>query len=50
MAKYKLAGANKTKTGAAKSMKGAVPCLVLIVGGIALLCLMFYLSLQSGAI
>lgn len=49
MAKYKLAGQNKGKAGTAKSMKTAWPCLVLVVGGIALLCLMFYLSLQSGA-
>jgi len=50
MAKYKLAEQNKSKATNAKSMKGAVPCLVLIIGGIAILCLMFYLSLQSGTV
>jgi hypothetical protein len=50
MAKLKLAGQNKSKSSPAKSMRGAVPCLVLIVAGIALLCLMFYLSLQSGTL
>ena len=31
-------------------MSGAVPCLILIVAGIALFCLMLYLSLQSGTL
>jgi hypothetical protein len=51
MAKLKLAaGQKKSKSSTAKSIRGAVPCLVLIVAGIALLCLMFYLSLQSGTL
>ena len=50
MAKLKLAGAKKSKSSTAKSVRSAVPCMVLIVAGIALLCLMFYLSLQSGTL
>jgi hypothetical protein len=45
MAKFKLAGGKKAPT---KSALKAVPCLVLVVLGIALMCLLFYLSLQSG--
>ena len=50
MAKLKPAGQKKAKSSTAKSIRGAVPCLVLIVAGIVLVCLMFYLSLQSGTL
>ncbi len=45
MAKFKSAGSKKTP---AKSARRAIPCLILIVLGIAIMCLLFYLSLQSG--
>jgi hypothetical protein len=45
MAKFKPAGGKKAP---AKSARSAIPCLVLVVLGIALMCLLFYLSLQSG--
>jgi len=44
MAKFKAAG---TKKAPAKSARGAIPCLILVVLGIALMCLFFYLSLSS---
>ena len=50
MGKYKAAGSAKSKATTAKSVRSAIPCLVLIVGGIAALCFMFYLSLQSGSL
>ena len=46
MAKFKPAGGKKAP---AKSVRSAIPCLVLIVLGIVLMCLLFYLSLQSGS-
>jgi hypothetical protein len=46
MAKFKSAGSKKP-TQKAKSARAAIPCLVLIVLGIALMSLLFYLSLQS---
>ena len=45
MAKIKLAGGKKATP--KKSMWQALPCLILIVGGIALLSLMFYFSLTG---
>lgn len=45
MAKFKPAGSKKVP---AKSARRAIPCLVLVVLGIALMCLLFYLSLQTG--
>jgi hypothetical protein len=45
MAKLKPAGSKKAP---AKSNRSAIPCLILVVLGIALMCLLFYLSLQSG--
>jgi len=45
MAKFKPAGSKKP---AAKSARSAVPCLVMIVLGIIIMCLLFYFSLQSG--
>ena len=44
MAKFKLAGGKKATT---KSRRSAVPCLILIVLGIVIMCLLFYFSLQS---
>jgi hypothetical protein len=46
MAKLKAAGS--TKKTRAKSARSAIPCLILVVLGIALMCLLFYLSLSSG--
>ena len=46
MAKFKPAGSKKATP--AKSARRAIPCLILIVLGIAIMCLLFYLSLQSG--
>jgi len=45
MAKFKPAGSKKAP---AKSARSAIPCLVLIVLGIVIMCLLFYFSLQSG--
>jgi hypothetical protein len=45
MAKFKTAGGKKAP---AKSNRSAIPCLVLVVLGIALMSVLFYLSLQSG--
>ncbi|HEV2687248.1 MAG TPA: hypothetical protein VGV35_01800 [Bryobacteraceae bacterium] len=45
MAKFKPAGSKKTP---AKSNRSAIPCLVLLVLGIAIMCLLFYFSLSSG--
>lgn len=46
MAKFKSAGAKKT-TEKVKSARAAIPCLILVVLGIALMCVLFYFSLQS---
>ncbi|MGD0436677.1 MAG: hypothetical protein ABSB86_09430, partial [Bryobacteraceae bacterium] len=45
MAKFKSAGSKKAAP--AKSARRAIPCLVIIALGIAVMCLLFYLSLQS---
>lgn len=45
MAKYKPAGSKKASK--AKSAKGAIPCLIVIVFAIGVMCLLFYFSLQS---
>lgn len=47
MAKVKLAGPKKTKPGKAADIRGALPCLVIVVGGFAVIMLIFYLSLQT---
>jgi hypothetical protein len=47
MAKFKSAGTKKTSE-KVRSARAALPCLVLVVLGIALMCLLFYFSLQSG--
>jgi hypothetical protein len=50
MAKFKSAGSKKTSTSKkVKSARAAIPCLVLVVLGIALMSLLFYFSLQSTA-
>jgi hypothetical protein len=46
MAKLKPAGSSKKLP--AKSARAAIPCLILVLLGIAGMCLLFYLSLQSG--
>jgi len=45
MAKFKSAGTKKAS--AAKSNRSAIPCLILVVLGIVIMCLLFYYSLQS---
>jgi hypothetical protein len=47
MAKFKSAGTRKTSQ-KVKSARAAIPCLVLVALGIALMCVLFYFSLQSG--
>ena len=44
MAKFKPVGSKKAP---AKSARSAIPCLILVVLGIAIMCLLFYFSLQS---
>ena len=45
MARFKPAGSKKPKP--AKSTKGWIPCVVIIVMGFAIVFLLFYLLLQS---
>jgi hypothetical protein len=45
MAKFKSAGSKKSEK--VKSARAAIPCLVLVAVGVALICLLFYFSLQS---
>ena len=45
MAKFKAAGTRKP--GVKKSNRSAIPCLVIVVLGIVIMCLLFYFSLQS---
>ena len=47
MAKFKSAGSRKATP--AKSARAAIPCLILVVLGIVIMCLLFYFSLQSNA-
>jgi hypothetical protein len=44
MAKFKPAGSKKAP---AKSARSAIPCLIIVVLGIVMMCLLFYFSLQS---
>ncbi|HEX4595556.1 MAG TPA: hypothetical protein VH157_14830 [Bryobacteraceae bacterium] len=44
MAKFKPAGSKKAP---AKSARSAIPCLVIVILGIVIMCLLFYFSLQS---
>ena len=46
MAKFKSASSKKTSE-KVKSARAAIPCLVLVALGVALICLLFYFSLQS---
>lgn len=46
MAKFKPAGGKKPKS---KSAWSALPCLILIIVGILIMCLLFYLSLSSSS-
>ncbi len=46
MAKFKLAGGRKSKE---PSNRRAIPCLLIIVAGIALLSILFYLFLQGSS-
>ena len=45
MAKFKSVGSKKSEK--VKSARAAIPCLFLVLLGIALMCLLFYFSLQS---
>jgi hypothetical protein len=45
MAKFKSAGTRKTTP--AKSARNAIPCFILVILGIVIMCLLFYFSLQS---
>ena len=45
MAKFKSAGSKKATP--AKSARGAIPCFVVIILGIVIMCVLFYYSLQS---
>jgi len=45
MAKFKPAGSKKASS---KSALSALPCLILIILGILIMCLLFYFSLSSG--
>ena len=47
MAKFKPAGSKRPK--ANSKSRGAIPCFVLIVLGIALMCYLFFLSLQPSS-
>lgn len=47
MAKVKLAGSKKAKSNRAADLKGALPCLFLVLTGIFLIMMIFYFSLQS---
>jgi len=47
MAKFKSAGTKKTSE-KVKSARAALPCLVLVLLGIVLMCILFYFSLKSG--
>jgi hypothetical protein len=44
MAKFKPAGSKKAP---AKSARSAIPCLIIVILGIVIMCLLFYFSLQS---
>jgi len=47
MAKFRSAGSRKAAP--AKSARSAIPCLVLVILGIVIMCLLFYYSLRSNA-
>jgi hypothetical protein len=45
MAKYRPAGSKKAVKSA--SPKGAVPCVIVVIFAIGIMCLLFYFTLQS---
>lgn len=45
MAKFKLAGARKKSKGS--KAKGAIPCVIFLISGMALLALLFYSILKK---
>lgn len=45
MAKYKPAGSKKPLK--STQSKGAIPCLIVLIFGIGIMCLLFYFMLQS---
>ena len=45
MAKYKPAGSKKPARDT--KAKGAIPCLIVLIFGIGVMCLLFYFMLQS---
>jgi hypothetical protein len=47
MAKFKSAGSTKKTSEKVKSARAALPCLVIVLLGITVMCLLFYFSLQS---
>jgi hypothetical protein len=47
MAKFKSAAGRKKTSEKVKSARAAIPCLFLVLVGIALMCLLFYVSLKS---
>lgn len=47
MAKFKPAGSRKASP--ERSNKSAIPCLILVLSGIALISFLFYLILKSGS-
>jgi len=46
MAKFKPKGSRKASS--ARSNKSAIPCLILVVAGIAIISLLFYAILKNG--
>jgi len=47
MAKFKPAGSRKSSS--ARSNKSAIPCLILVLSGIALISFLFYAILKGGS-
>lgn len=47
MAKFRSAGSRKAPP--AKSARSAIPCVVIVILGIVIMCLLFYYSLRSNA-
>jgi hypothetical protein len=49
MAKFKPAGSRKPTSHSRSTNRGLIPCVIVILGGFALLFLLFYEILKSGA-
>jgi hypothetical protein len=47
MAKIKLAGKKSGKTNDLSNYRGAIPCLIVVLGGMILVFLLLFASLQS---